>query len=382
MIEIPFWIIFCILIYAYFVYPIILLVLTIFFPLRNASQRIVAIPKISILVAAYNEGKLIQKKIENCLSLDYPKELVTIWIASDGSTDNTDAIVNTFQAQDSRVHLLSFHRQGKAATINMAFQHTSGEIVVFTDANTMIERDAMIKLIQPFKDAKVGCVSGRLIYRNPSKVASGRGENAYWRYETTLKSLESKIGYIAGANGALYAIRRGLFDALPSDTINDDFTISMRVVQKGYHSLYAPEAVAYEDVAPSLSSEFRRHVRDATGHYIAMLHLRGLLNPTIGVRSFIYWSHRVLRWVAPFNLICLLGLNLALYSIPVYRCLFFGQMVFYILALFGFICSRRRSNICIIFYAPFYFCSLNVALLLGFLKAISGSQERMWQPQR
>lgn len=210
-------------------------------------------------------------------------------------------------------------------------------------------------------------------------MISGVGEGIYWKYENLLKTLESRLGYIAGANGAIYAIRRELFDPFPPGTINDDFTLSMRIVEKGYRSLYEANALVYEDVAPSTISEFNRHIRDGAGHYIAILHLRGLLNPALGIRSLIFWSHRILRWLIPFLMIFIFLATASLTSLLFYKIFFLLQCVFYGLAIVGSFYTGTKK-IPFVFFLPYYFCNLNLALLLGFMKAVFGWQTATWTP--
>jgi biofilm PGA synthesis N-glycosyltransferase PgaC len=217
-----------------------------------------------------------------------------------------------------------------------------------------------------------------LFYRNPGNTISGKGESIYWKYETALKQMESKLGYVAGANGAIYAIRRDLFETFPPRAINDDFTLSMKIVMKGFKSLYDENAIVYEDVAPTMQSEFNRHVRDGAGHYIAVVHLLGLLNPLLGLRSFIYWSHRIFRWMIPFLLILLFMVNISLLDEWSYRVLFILQCIFYSVAVIGWV-GIKKANMPFLIYVPFYFCNLNAALFLGFLRAAANVQKTTWE---
>lgn len=333
---------------------------------------------VSILIAAHNEENVIGHKIENCLKLDYPSEALDIWIASDGSSDRTNEIVKDFVEKSQRVHLLEFPRSGKAAVLNQAMQYIKSEVVVFSDANTEYATDAIKALVSGFFDSKVGCVCGKLVYRNPKELNSGKGEGLYWRYENALKKMESRIGWVAGANGAIYAIVKDLFEPIPAGTINDDFMISMRIVKKGFKCTYEEKAIAYEDVAPTVSGEFNRHIRDGAGHYLAIKHLVGLLNPFLGLRSFVFLSHRILRWIAPMVILSLFLVNMLLLKNEFYKIVFFVQIVFYLLALSGLIMVKSRP-ISILFYVPFYFCNLNLALLLGFVRAVIGKQKATWE---
>lgn len=381
MLEILFWNSIIILFYTYVGYPVFLFFLNKI--LCGKSTKTEGAIKderlsVSILIAAYNEEKVIDHKINNCIALEYPSDLLDVWIASDGSSDSTNQIVKSYAEKNKRIHLLEFPRTGKSGVLNQAMTYLESDIVVFSDANTEYSPDAIRKLISHFFDKNVGCVCGRLIYRNPGEVISGKGESFYWRYETALKKMESKLGHVAGANGAIYAIRRELFDFLPPKTINDDFMISMRIAKKGMKCIYEENAIAYEDVAPTMGSEFGRHIRDGAGHYIAIWHLLGLLNPLLGMRSLIYWSHRILRWLAPFILILLFLVNVFLLDMFLYRVFFVPHLVFYMLAITGLIDMKNR-RLPFFMYIPFYFCNLNLALFLGFCKVVIGRQKTTWE---
>jgi len=380
LLEVLFWTGIGLLIYTYLGYPILLFIINKIFcekPAKNIEGNIVY-PKVSILIAAYNEEKVIRNKIENCLRFDYPPGSLDIWVASDGSSDKTNEIVKTLMAHDRRVHLLEFPRGGKSMAINKAIPFIQDDIIVFSDANTEYRHDSLKHLVRHFVDPEIGCICGRLVYKNPSEVNTGKGESFYWRYETVLKKMESRLGYVAGANGAIYAIRRELFELLPPKTINDDFMISMKIVEKGFKCIYEENAIAYEDVALDTKSEFRRHVRDGGGHYLAITQLYGLLNPCLGLRSFIYWSHRVLRWCDPFILILLFLINIVLLYNGVYKTIFILHVAFYGFAILGliYIESKRMP---FFMYVPFYFCNLNLALLLGFAKVAMGKQKMTWE---
>ncbi len=337
------------------------------------------LPSVSLIVAAYNEEGVIERKLKNSFTLNYPRELFDMVLASDGSSDGTVAAAKRFaQCSGARLQILDLDRAGKASALNCAIPFTTGEIVIFSDANTILDSQAIRELVKYFSNSKVGCVSGRLVLSNPSGVTSGKGESFYWRYESRLKALESSLGYVAGANGALYAIRRSLFVPLPPHTINDDFLVSMRIVAAGFYCLDEPQALAYEEVAPSISNEFERHVRDGAGHYLALWDLRCLLNPVVGTRSFIFWSHRALRWAAPFLLILLIILSLLLAYSPVFYILLLSQVFFYLLAFSGCILMHWR-RLPVFLYVPFYFFNLNAALFLGFLRVMRGAATPAWR---
>lgn len=375
--ELAFWSGLLLLVYTYFGYPLLLWLIT-RFTKRIDTPESSYLPTVTLVIAAFNEAKVIDSKISNSLSLDYPLDKLDILIASDGSTDETNEIVSSRARASSQIKFLPLPRGGKYAAVNAALNSAKGEIVVFSDANTVYDASAIKRLVRHFVGGDVGCVCGRLSYNNPGQVISGKGESAYWRYETALKKMESHLGCVAGANGAIYAIRRKLFSKLPDGTINDDFMISMRIVAKGYRCLYDETAIAYEEVAPDVKSEFRRHVRDGAGHYLAVWRLASLLNPFLGLRSFIYWSHRILRWSAPFMLIVLFVLNVFLATGPLYRGLLLSQVSFYTLALVGYAFSHY-GRAPFFMYVPFYFSNLNLALLFGFIKVVTGRMAPTWQ---
>jgi cellulose synthase/poly-beta-1,6-N-acetylglucosamine synthase-like glycosyltransferase len=252
------------------------------------------------------------------------------------------------------------------------------EIVIFSDANVEYTESTLINLLKPYNNAKIGFSCGKVIYSNPGEVVSGKGESFYWRYENFLKKQESKIGIIAGATGAVYSIRRELFIPLKFNCINDDFTISMNVIKQGFESEYVEEAIVSESVAPSVEAEFNRHIRDATGHYLSLTHLVSLLNPFLGKKSFVFWSHRVLRWLAPFLLIFIFISNSLLISHQIFVFLFYTQIVFYSLAVIAFI-FQRIGKLPFFLFIPFYFCNLNLALFIGFIKSLFYKQNGMWE---
>lgn len=380
--ELVFWAGAIIILYSYLGYPALLLLLNRLVPAAGPFADNSRLPTVSLVIAAYNEEKVIGDKIKNSLEIDYPEESFEIVIASDGSTDKTNSIVGEWARRDRRVRLLELPRRGKSEAINRAMERIKGEIAVFSDANTVYSPDSIKRLVRRFNDpgSMTGCVCGRLVYKETGRAASGRGEGIYWRYETSLKMMESRLGFIAGANGAIYAIRKALFEPLAAGTINDDLVISMRIVRKGYRSVYEDKAVAYEDVAPTVESEFRRHVRDGAGHYLAVFHLMGLLNPLLGTRSLIYLSHRVLRWCAPFLMIMMLSANIALMGDNFYALLLVPHVGFYMLAIAGLLIIKTMPWPMPFFvYGPFYFCNLNLALFFGFIKALTGSQGPAWE---
>ncbi len=364
--------------YTYLLYPLFLILLTKFFKRKveqtgNFQEDIL----IDFVVLAYNEEKVIEEKILNSIKILKNIPGAKLWIVSDGSTDNTNQIVTSFR-NNPLVNFIPLKRSGKSQAINSIVNLLHGDIIVFSDANVEYTSETIDNLLQPFYDKKVGCTCGKVIYRNPNNILSGDGESFYWKYENSLKKLESKLGFVAGATGAVYAIRRNLFHFLPKNCINDDFSISMKIVESGFQLKYVEEAIVYENVAPSINSEFKRHIRDATGHYLSIFFLYKLLNPFSGIRSLIFWSHRILRWSVPLFLIILFALNFFLLNKPLYKYLFFAQIIFYFLSILGLL-FQKKGKISIILFLPFYFCNLNLALFIGMLNAIFKKNNGKWQ---
>ncbi len=331
---------------------------------------------VTIIVAAYNEEKVIEKKIKNILGLSYPKEKICVIIASDGSNDRTNEIVKKYESNN--IKLIEFPRMGKVNVLNNAVPRAKSGIIVFSDANTIYHSDALTKLVKNFEDHEVGCVCGKLILVNPNDVKSGEGEGFYWRFETWIKKAESGFGCVVGANGAIYAIRKSLFEKMPENVINDDFHISMKIMEQGYKVVYENDAVGIEEVAPDFKSEFSRHVRDGAGHYREIVHLASLLNPLKGRRFFTYLSHRVIRWIVPFLLIVAFVSNMLLVGSTGYKTLFIIQSAFYIMAIAAFFMQKYEINIGI-FNIPFFFISVNTALFIGFIKNMLNLQTVTWE---
>lgn len=387
--EIIFWGSVFLVVYSYLGYPIVLLVVNKVLSRRRSSGKDSELldmnpdrnPRVTMLVAAYNEEKVLQAKMNNSLQISYPPERLQILIGSDGSSDRTNEIGWQFNGVGS-IQFFAFDRGGKAATLNKLADHATGEILVFSDANTMYRTDALQKLVAPFSAIDVGAVCGRLHLVEPG-TGGGTGEGFYWRYESWLKRLESALGVVMGANGGIYAIRRTLFSGLPRNIINDDFYISVQALLHGQRLVYADGAVAEEEASHSLTAEFRRHVRDGAGHYQLMPLVRGLLTPRMGLTSFAYFSHRWLRWVSPFLLVlALLGNTvLAAKQGPLYGILLALQVSWYLASIVGYLLSRKGSDIGIV-RIPTFFSMTNLALLVGCFKRVTTRQDGKWEKVR
>jgi cellulose synthase/poly-beta-1,6-N-acetylglucosamine synthase-like glycosyltransferase len=375
MVELLFWLSIAAIAYTYLIYPFVLWLI-------NAISKVVIKreeiqPSVSLIISAYNEEQVMEERIKNCLSLDYPKEKLEIIIGSDASTDETNSIINKYEAFG--VKLVNYAvRSGKVNVLNRIIPVAKGEIVILSDANTICSEDTVKKIVRSFADPTVGCVCGKLILRTPDKASGGELEGVYWRYENILKTMEGKRGALLGANGGIYAFRKELFDSVPSNTIVEDFVIPMKILIKGYKVAYAPDAIAYEDTSKSLADEHVRKIRIGAGVYQAILLTLPMLNIFRGFPSFAYWSHKVLRWLVPFFLIAILITNLLLLEKSLYQSTYMAQALFYAAALFGFPANKTLSRLKP-FSLSYYFLSMNLCLLLGFLRFVTATQKVTWQ---
>ncbi|MBX5484805.1 MAG: glycosyltransferase [Myxococcaceae bacterium] len=386
--EILFWCAALLILHTYFFYPVMLMVLDAVDQaignlryIRDGNERRKprasdGVPPVTLVVAAYNEEDCIAEKLRNSLSLEYPEDRFEVLIGSDGSTDRTNALVEA--CTDARVRLSAAERTGKFGVLNRCIPQAKGEIVILTDANTMIDRAAVKKLVRHFRDPEVGAVCGRLRLYNPSR--RDYEESAYWTYESLIKFYEGKRGAVMGANGGLYAIRRSLFTALPAGTIVDDFVIPMRILEQGYRVLYDPEAVAWEETTEDYGKEFGRRVRIAAGNFQSLKLLPALLSPFAGFRAFAFWSHKVVRWCAP----ALMALALVTNAFLLPRGLFYAvtlgaQLAFYALAWAGSRRGQRAGALRRISSVAWYFVAMNLAIAVGFWRFVRHSQRAAWE---
>ena len=376
-----FWIAVLLLVYTYIGYAMLLFLIvkikSFFFKKKILATN--EFPNLTLLVSAYNEELHITSKIENALQLDYPTDKIQFLFVTDGSDDKTPEIVSTYK-QIQLMH--QPQRQGKIMAVERAMPEVKGEIVIFTDANTLLNKDALRNIVRHFADDKVGVVSGekRILNRN-AEEAAGAGEGFYWKYESKLKQWDDELYSVMGAAGELFAIRTRLFEPIPKDSLIEDFYMSFKIIQKGYKIAYEPDAYALEEPSASVKEELKRKIRIAAGGIQSIVRLKELLNPfRYGVITFQYISHRVLRWtLAPLALPLIFLLNLLLLSKGLFYQIFFvGQIVFYLLALAGYILEKKQIRLKILFI-PYYFCMMNYAVYAGFKRYMKGSQSVLWE---
>jgi cellulose synthase/poly-beta-1,6-N-acetylglucosamine synthase-like glycosyltransferase len=376
-VELVFWLCVAPIVYAYAVYPVLVWTLSRLFGRLPASRHLAdgELPSVSLLIAAHNEEHVIARRVANALALDYPPGRLEIVIASDGSSDTTARIVSGMG--DRRIRLLeSPIRRGKAMVLNAAFRSVRGDIVLLSDANTFTDPDAVRQIVRWFADPQVGIVCGRLVLTDP---ATGRNvDSLYWRYETFLKRCEGRLGALLGANGAIYAIRKSIFTGIRKDTIVDDFVIPLITRLRSNCSIvYDYEAIAYEETPRDFSAEFNRRSRIGAGGFQSMVRLGSLLVPRHGWVAFTFFSHKVLRWLCPFFMIGALLTNLLLIDQTFYRLTMMLQLTGYGLSVLG-LATGTMASFRVLRLATM-FTTMNVALLVGFWRWVSGGQRGIWQ---
>lgn len=380
--EFIFWLFLGLIVYCYFGYPLLLKIVS------NIAARPVAKkyiePTISVVISLYNEEDVIQKKIENLLSLNYPREKMEVLIGSDGSDDRTVEIVKRFASQG--VEVFDFkERRGKMMTINDLATRAKHEVLVFTDARQMFDNNALKELTANLADPKVGCVSGELMFTDRDNPTA-QGINLYWKYEKFLRFEESKIHSMLGATGAIYAIRRELYTPVPPQVVLDDMFIPLKIIEKGFRAVIDGSAKAYDEVASSPKEEHRRKARTLYGNYQIFGLFPDLFNPLTSPVAFQFFSHKFLRVIVPFLMMAVFGLNIFLLDKMIYQKLFFLQILFYVMAVVGAL-ARNSSYAMLkpikkLCYIPYVFCLLNFSALNGFFRFIFAKQEITWQKAR
>lgn len=359
--------------YTYLGYGMLIYVLARWFPYKSITipeLNAQEFPAVTLFIAAYNEAEIIEEKMANSLALDYPTNRLKIFWVIDGSTDASEEILRKY----TNVKVLySPERRGKTAAINHGMAHVEDPIVVFTDANCMLNKEALKRIVKQFEDPTIGCVSGekRIAFQQDDTVSS-KGESAYWKYESFLKEKDFAYYSAVGAAGELFAIRTVYFEEMPENTLLDDFMLSMRIAQKGLRIAYTPDAYAVERGSSNMEEESKRKQRIAAGGWQSIGRLLPLLNFFVyGRLSFQYVSHRVLRWsIAPIALFVLLPISWLLAGehgrslINVFTVILYMQIAFYLCAVVGYL-SRNQPQVSKVFFIPYYFVFMNANVLMG-----------------
>lgn len=379
MFSVLFWVLIAVVLYTYVGYAVLITVLARRFalPVRTDAEP----RRVTLLIAAYNEEAVIAAKLRNSLALEYPRGRLQIVVVTDGSTDRTVEIAAGFEIDGVDCYHTP-DRRGKMAAINRVLPLTDGEIVVFSDANAFYSADALRCLVAPFADPQVGCVCGEKRVRTDAPDGGPTsGEGLYWRYESHLKAMDSRLYSVVGAAGEVYAVRRDVLQMAPDNSFIDDFMVSMLIAQRGYRVIYEPRAIAYEVEAPRVQDEFERRARIACGGFQSIWWLRRLLVPRPGHLRlwFAYVSHRVMRWaVAPFALFLAIAVNAVLVGTPLYLVLFSLQLLFYAVAIAGLVVDGRGRRVKALFI-PGYFVLMNAAAVVGLWRYLTRAQRVTWR---
>jgi cellulose synthase/poly-beta-1,6-N-acetylglucosamine synthase-like glycosyltransferase len=367
-----FWVTLFLIVYSYLFYPLLLKLLV--KPQEIKMEMPTDLPSVDVIIAAYNEESCIKERIENALAQDYPGK-VQVLVASDGSEDNTGKIIESFS--DPRVIAFNFEvNRGKISVLNDLIAKSKAKILVFTDANTDFNTDAISVLVSSFSN-NIGAVSGELILETDD--GNQNLDGFYWKYEQFLKKAESQLGSLLGANGAIYALYRDLYIPLSTDTIVDDFCIVMNVKKQGYDVVYNDKAIAKEEVAPSMQDEFGRRVRIGIGNYKAFFANLWALSPMLGIMSWCYWSHKVLRWFAPHLMLILLIANASLLGNDFFNLILALQVAFYGTGLIGLKRINQQKHVNKPVAIISFFVSMNIALAQGFLRFCKGHKSGGWK---
>lgn len=367
--QICFWLSLLLLVHCYALFPITLPFVSEIFKRRHkpVANGTSFLPNVSILISAYNEEAVIERKIQNILSIDYPKDKLQVLIGDDGSADNTASIIERYA--DQGVTLVKAPKNaGKAAMLNRLEKHATGDILVFCDANTMFFPNVVRKLVAPFVDKKIGCVCGHLILSDRSGSVLGKGESSYWDLESEMKKFEGVLDLLIGGNGALYAIRKNLYTELPvKKSVMDDFYITTKILQKGYYSTFVGSAIGTEQTSKESAGEYRRKVRIGRANFNYLLSYLPLLNPLRPLRAYLFFSHKILRWFSPHIIILLAICNILLLRQGLFYQVFFGVMAL------SFVVGLSRA-------VPYvyYFITMNMAILKGFFLSFTREKNGGW----
>lgn len=382
--QIIFWISLFIIIYTYVGYGVVLFFIVKLLRVFRKKKKLdpnYELPTVTLIVAAYNEEYCIEEKINNTLALEYPSNKLNFIFITDGSTDRTSDIIAKYPS----IKLMHQPgRSGKIVAVHRAMYEVNTEVAVFTDANTLLNKQALINICRHFQDPTVGAVAGEKRVQIDDSGDATAGEGFYWKYESKLKAWDSELFSVVGAAGELFSVKTALYIPVPVDTLLDDFMISMLIAEKGYRIVYEPDAYATETASANTKEELKRKVRIAAGGIQSFLRLTGLLNPfKHPVLGFQYLSHRILRWtITPFLMIGCFILNwyivLMMDGDWKYQLILAGQVLFYGFALLGWIMQTRSIKVKL-FFIPYYFCMMNYAVFAGIKRYMSSSQTVLWE---
>lgn len=377
--DVLFWLFIACAVYAYAGYPLLLVAASLVVPARKSpllSQSPDHTPRVSVVVAAYNEAAVLEGRVQNLRSLRFPADRIDFLVGSDGSTDRTAAIAAS--VPDSRFRVVDMSRRaGKTALLNAMVSLSTADVLVFTDANSEFAPDALQYLVAPFADPSIGCVIGQLVYLNRCEPGVRAGEGLYWRFENAIKEMESRFGGTLVATGAIYALRRSIWQPLPAG-ISDDSVTPLLALKAGYRVVVEPNARAFERAASDLSEEFGRKARMVTRQLGAHRHVGYFLKPFRPMLAFRLASHKLMRWLVPFFLLGALVTNLFLLDQPFYQATFAFAGLGAIAFLAGNAALKRAVAVPAALRLWVYFCTVNAAAFTGVIDFLRGRHRAMW----
>ncbi|CAN5327593.1 glycosyltransferase family 2 protein [soil metagenome] len=377
--QIVFWLSIALLGYTYVGYPILVYLVSRLFPRKIVKADIE--PTVTVLITAFNEEAAIRTKLKNTLKIEYPAHKLEILVASDGSTDQTDAIVKEMAPLGVRLFRQE-GRVGKTATQNNAVGQATGEIILFSDATTHYPEDVFRTILPSFADESVGCVAGRLVYVDKVSTNVGTGARSYWNYETFLKTAESQACSLIGASGCLYAVRKSAYEPMYPEACSD-FLICTNLYRNGLRSVFAPEAVCFEDTNHRANDEMRMRIRVISQTFTDLWRNRDMMNPfKSGFFAIELISHKVLRYAVPLVLFVFLAISSVMSAWSTfYAVALAGQVLFYSLAFIGWLFERTGKRISLL-AMPLYFVLANLASAVAFYKFLRGETYTRWDPIR
>lgn len=374
-----FWLSVAVIAFVYVGYPTFLAVLALVWNRtpRKASFQ----PTVSILIAAHNEESHIGETLANKLALDYPRELVEIIVVSDASTDSTNDIVRGFEDHGVRL-IVQPERGGKTVALNVATKFATGEVLVFSDANSIYEADAVSKLVRNFADPKIGYVTGKMVYVDESGSLVGSGCSWFMRYENLLRRLETRVGSVIGVDGGIDAVRSRLYQPMDPEML-PDFVLPLRVIASGHRVVYESEALLKESALSHVSDEWQMRVRVTLRAFHALWKMKVLFNPFMfGFVSFQLLCHKLLRyWVGLFQIVAFTANALLVAYHPLYTLLFALQILFYSVAIAGILRNGLSEKLAFVKY-PSYLCLVNGAAIVAFWRFLRSENQVTWNPRK
>jgi len=383
--EIAFWVSFSAILHSYVIYPLIISILA-----RKHKDNTEVLdpsdnlPFVSVIMAVHNEEMVISEKLRSIFHTSYPEEKLELLVGSDGSTDKTDEKLYVYANESEAMRFFPFdERQGKPAVINRLRDEAMGEILIFTDANVMFTHDTVFELVKHFRNEQIGLVGANISNERIDRTGISLQEWSFISREIRMKYYEGKIwGTMIGAFGGCYAIRNEYFRHVPAGYAVDDFYITMKVVELKKRCILEMKAICIENVQNQLSEEFRRKIRISSGNFQNLRTFYRLLWPPHTGLSFSFLSHKVLRWLGPFFLLILIISSFFLSSASeFYRALLMAQGLLLVIPIIDFLLRKIGIHIVILRFIT-YFYSMNLALLAGFFKFLTGRETNVWKPTK